>query len=129
MLAVNVRIVRLVVLPLAALLAFLVLPAAAQAAVKPGDNEIQARWAALGAESGPLGAKLPPPNDRPRDVTGGRAQDFAGGSIFWSEATGAWDIRGAFRDLYVSAGGPDGTLGFPANASEPAGVPDAEQQV
>ena len=129
MFAVKFWIVRLVVLPLAALLALLVLPAAAQAAVEPGDNEIQARWAALGAQNGPLGAKLPPPNDRPRAVTGGRAQDFAGGSIFWSAATGAWDIRGAFRDLYLSAGGSGGALGFPANAAEPAGVPDAEQQV
>jgi hypothetical protein len=128
---VNSWMFRLVVLPLAAMLGFLVLPAGAQAAVTPGDNEIEARWAALGAENGPLGAKLPPPNDQPRDATatGGRVQDFTGGSIFWSEATGAWDVRGAFRDFYLTAGGPDGALGFPGNAAEPAGVPDAEQQV
>ena len=53
----NSWIVRLVVMPLAAMLGFLVLPAGAQAAVTPGDSEIQARWAALGAQNGPLGAK------------------------------------------------------------------------
>ena len=86
---------RLIVLPLAVAIGVFVLPAAASAAAKPGDTEIEARWTALGRESGPLGAKLPPPRNNPYDVPGGRAQDFANGSIFWSEDTGAWDVRGA----------------------------------
>jgi hypothetical protein len=61
-------------------------------------------------------------------VPGGRAQDFANGSIFWSEPTGAWDVLGAVRDRYLAAGGPGGTLAFPTAAAESAGVPDAEVQ-
>src|SRR5688500_12834761 len=128
MFAVNSRFLRAIVLPLAVAIGVFVLPAAASAATKPGDTEIEARWTALGGESGPMGAKLPPPQNNPYDVPGGRAQDFANGSIFWSEATGAWDVRGAVRDRYLAAGGPGGTLAFPTAAAQPAGVPDAEVQ-
>jgi hypothetical protein len=128
MLFVNFWLLRLIALPMAAALGLLVLPPAF-AAGRPGDNEIQARWTALGGETGPLGAKLPPPDDDPYDVDGGRAQDFANGSIFWSEDTGAWDVRGAIRDRYLAAGGPEGSLGFPTAPAGPAGVPDAEVQV
>jgi hypothetical protein len=128
MFVVNSRFLRVVVLPLAVAIGVFVLPAAASAAAKPGDNEIEARWTALGGESGPLGAKLPPPGNTPYDVPGGRAQDFANGSIFWSADTGAWDVRGAVLDRYVAAEGPAGTLAFPTAAAGPAGVPDAEVQ-
>src|SRR5688500_15755853 len=110
MFVVRSRFLRVVALPLAVALGILVLPAVAGAATNPGDTAIEARWTALGRESGPLGAKLPPPRNNPYDVTGGRAQDFTNGSIFWSEATGAWDVRGAVRDRYLAAGGPGGTL-------------------
>ena len=108
--------VRLVVLPLAALLGFLVLPAAATAAVEPGDTEIEARWVSLQGSARDLGAKLAPPKNNPYDVPGGRAQEFANGSIFWSEATGAWDVRGPVLARYLAAGGPGGTLVFPTAA-------------
>src|SRR5688500_18326693 len=101
MFVVSSRFLRVVALPLAVAISVFVLPAAAGAATKPGDTEIEARWATLGGESGPLGAKLSAPNDKPRDVRNsqdvvlGRVQDFTNGSIFWSEATQAWDVRGA----------------------------------
>lgn len=128
MFVVRSRFLRLIALPMAVAISVLVLPAVAMAAAKPGDNEIEARWTALDREDGPLGAKLPPPKHTPYDVPGGRAQDFANGSIFWSDATGAWDVRGAVRDRYLAAGGPGGTLAYPTAAAEPAGVPDAEVQ-
>jgi uncharacterized protein with LGFP repeats len=126
--AVSSWLLRAIALPMALAIGGLVLPAAATAAARPGDNEIEARWTALGGETGPLGAELPPPDDHPYDVPGGRAQDFANGSIYWSEATGAWDVRGAVRDRYLATGGPGGTLAFPTGAAGPAGVPDAEVQ-
>ena len=124
---VKAWLVRLVALPLAAAIGVLVLPPA-MAAARPGDTEIEARWIALGGDTGPLGAKLPPPDDDPYDVPGGRAQDFANGSIYWSEATGAWDVRGPIRDRYLATGGPGGPLAFPTGAAAPAGVPGAEVQ-
>jgi hypothetical protein len=133
MFAVTSWTVRLVVLPLALLLGLLVLPAA-QAAAVPGDTEIEARWVALQGTPGDLGPKLAAPNDKPRDVRNsqdvllGRVQDFTAGSIFWSSGTGAWDVRGAFRDRYLAGGGPAGTLGFPQGAA--AGIATGgEQQV
>jgi hypothetical protein len=125
---VNAWLVRLIALPMAAAIGVLVLPPA-MAAARPGDNEIEARWTALGGDTGPLGAKLPPPDDHPFDVPGGRAQDFANGSIYWSESTGAWDVRGPVRDRYLATGGSGGTLAFPTGAAEPAGVPGAEVQL
>jgi hypothetical protein len=133
MFAVTSWTVRLVVLPLAMLLGLLVLPAA-QAAVDPGDSAIEARWVALQGTPSDLGPKLAPPMDKPRDVRNGqgvllgRVQDFTAGSIFWSEATGAWDVRGAVRDRYLAGGGPAGSLGFPRGAA--AGIATGgEQQV
>ena len=60
----NFWLLRLIALPIAAAVGVLVLPPA-MAAGRPGDNEIQARWTALGGDGGPLGAELPPPDDRP----------------------------------------------------------------
>ena len=126
MFTVNRWVVRLIALPLAAALGVLAPPGGAQAA---GETEIEARWVALGGESGVLGAKLPPPDDVPHDVPGGRAQDFTGGSIYWSETTGAWDVRDAILAAYLAAGGPGGTLGFPTAAAEPVGTEGALRQV
>jgi hypothetical protein len=127
--AVNSWLVRTITLPVALAIGVLVLPAAATAAPRPGDNEIEARWVALQGSARDLGAKLPPPDDVPFDVPGGRAQKFTDGSIFWSADTGAWDVRGPVRDRYLARGGPGGTLGYPTGAPEPAGGPDAEVQV
>jgi len=125
---VNRCVLRLLVLPLTAVLSAFVLPAGASADGH-GDAAIEARWVALGSAAGVLGAKLPPPADAPYDVPGGRAMDFVGGSIFWSEATGAWDVRGTTLEAFLAAGGPAGTLGFPAAAAEPVGTTGAQFQV
>jgi uncharacterized protein with LGFP repeats len=69
---------------------------------------ILARWQSLGAETGPLGY----PIGDDAAVPGGFRTDFAGGSVYWSAATGARVVRGAILQRYVAAGGP-ASLGFP----------------
>ena len=102
----------------------MVAPGSASAADDAG--RIDARWAATGGEAGPLGAPL----GDPYDVADGRARDFAGGSVFWSPATDAWEVLGAARDQYVATGGPTGTLGFPAGPPQGAvSDPAASEQV
>ena len=45
---------------------------------------------------------------------GGCRQRFEGGWMFWSPATGAWDvIDGPLLDRYLALGGASGTLGYP----------------
>ncbi len=44
---------------------------------------------------------------------GGLAQDFRGGSVYWSAATGAHAVRGAILAKYKGLGGPAGILGYP----------------
>jgi hypothetical protein len=94
-----------------------------------GDTEIESRWQALGAGAGPLGAKLAAPDDDPYDVSGGRAEDFANGSIFWSDGTGAWEVLGAARTYYTATQGPAGPLGFPTAAPEALASGAATRQV
>lgn len=48
-------------------------------------------------------------------VPGGRAQDFRGGRIIYSQASGAHIVGGAIGGAYVAAGGPGGSLGFPVS--------------
>ena len=97
--------------------------AAAGLVVAPGrasaaddGGQIDARWVATGAEAGPLGWPL----GEPYDLADGRVRDFAGGSIFWSPVTGAWEVLGAARDKYTATGGPTGFLGFPVASPTPA---------
>lgn len=51
-------------------------------------------------------------------VPGGRAQDFRGGQIFWSNDTGAQVVGGAIGGAYLGAGGPGGPLGYPTGAEQ-----------
>ncbi|GHF44252.1 hypothetical protein GCM10017566_16410 [Amycolatopsis bartoniae] len=44
---------------------------------------------------------------------GGKAQDFRGGSIYWSAATGAHAVHGDILTKYKATGGPGGSLGYP----------------
>jgi hypothetical protein len=102
----------------------MVAPGSASAADDAG--RIDARWAATGGEAGPLGAPL----GDPYDVADGRTRDFAGGSVFWSPATDAWEVLGAARDKYAATGGPTGALGFPAGPPQAAvNDPAASEQV
>ena len=117
---------RLALAVAAALAATALLVAPGSASAADDGGRIDARWAATGAEAGPLGGPL----GDPYDVADGRVRDFAGGSIFWSPATDAWEVLGTARDKYLATGGPTGFLGFPAGPPAAAVTdPAATEQV
>lgn len=72
---------------------------------------IKARYDSLGGERGFLGRALTPERSTP--VGGGRYNHFEGGSIYWSAATGAWEVHGGIRDRWASLRWESGPLGFP----------------
>ncbi|MGV7986050.1 sunset domain-containing protein [Mycobacterium kansasii] len=78
---------------------------------------INMAWRAAGGAAGALGAKKGAPYPIGGD---GIAQDFVGGKIFFSPATGANAVEGAILAKYESLGGPvSSDLGFPiANESD-----------
>jgi uncharacterized protein with LGFP repeats len=55
----------------------------------------------------------------------GRVSHFNGGDIYWSPATGAFEVHGAILGRYMSIGGPQSPLGYPisdeANTSDNTG--------
>ncbi|WP_432493120.1 excalibur calcium-binding domain-containing protein [Kineococcus gypseus] len=74
-------------------------------------GDILAAWERTGREAGPLGS---PTTDETRTPDGRGAYNvFQGGSIYWSPATAAHDVRGAIRDAWARAGWEGGVLGFP----------------
>ncbi|MEJ2871718.1 glycoside hydrolase family 88 protein [Actinomycetospora sp. OC33-EN08] len=75
----------------------------------PATDPVTAYYQKLGGASSYLGA----PKAAVYTVAGGRAQDYAGGSIYWSQATGAHAVRGAILTRYKALNGPSGVLGFP----------------
>ena len=86
------------------------------------DAAITAAWQAAGGDTGPLGLKdggVYPAGD-------GFGQNFPGGKIFFTPATGAHIMTGAILDKYMSLGGPaDGDLGFPTIDEGPGRAPDS----
>ena len=79
-------------------------------------------WQAAGGDTGPLGPKdggVYPAGD-------GFGQNFPGGRIFFTPATGAHIMTGAILDKYMSLGGPaDGDLGFPTIDEGAGRAPDS----
>lgn len=94
----------------------LLLPLVAVAPARAADDagRIDARFVALGGATGLLGAPTTEVYDAGPD---GRARDYAGGRIFWSPGTDAWEVLGAVGDRYLAVGGPVGYLGFPTAAA------------
>ncbi|MBL8208728.1 MAG: M4 family metallopeptidase, partial [Blastocatellia bacterium] len=72
---------------------------------------IRAKWDALGAETGFLG--LPTTDELSTACGGGRFNHFAGGSIYWTAATGAHEVHGSIRSKWASLGWECSFLGFP----------------
>ncbi|OBF37817.1 hypothetical protein A5724_11240 [Mycobacterium sp. ACS1612] len=101
---------RLAVGLLAAAALVLAAPSAWATPQDDADAAITAAWLAAGGDTGPLGPKdggVYPAGD-------GFGQNFPGGKIFFTPATGAHVMTGAILDKYMSLGGPaDGDLGFP----------------
>jgi uncharacterized protein with LGFP repeats len=71
---------------------------------------INMAWRAAGGPSGTLGAKQ---GDQYPVGGDGLAQNFDGGKIFFSNATGANAVNNDILGKYESLGGPGGSLGFP----------------
>lgn len=72
---------------------------------------INRAWRAAGGAAGPLGAKR---GDQYQVGNDGVGQDFEGGKVYFSPATGAAAVEGDIAAKYESLGGPVGSdLGFP----------------
>jgi hypothetical protein len=72
---------------------------------------IRARWASLGFECGTLG--LPVTDETPTPDGTGRFNHFQYGSIYWTPATGAWEVHGAIRGHWAALGWERSFLGYP----------------
>ncbi|WP_432560959.1 CAP domain-containing protein [Kineococcus sp. SYSU DK003] len=80
----------------------------------PVKGAIGQAYGAAGANTGFLG--LPMGREFGPLRGGGYGQHFAGGSIYWSAASGAQVVRGAIRDRWAAAGWENSSLGYPTGA-------------
>jgi uncharacterized protein with LGFP repeats len=88
------------------------------------DDAITAAWTAAGGDTSQLGAK----DGGVYAVGAGFGQNFAGGAIYFTPATGARAMFGAILDKYRALGGPaDSDLGFP-NIDEGPGKVSADSR-
>ncbi|GAB7070315.1 LGFP repeat-containing protein [Mycobacterium hodleri] len=87
----------------------------------PGDvtTAIAAARRAAGGPLGPLGA---PDGGQYAIGSDGAGQNYAGGKIFYSPATGANVLTGQVLAKYESVGGPQGDLGFPTGDEADGGL-------
>jgi uncharacterized protein with LGFP repeats len=82
-------------------------------------SAINAARRAAGGPLGPLGAAQGAPYPIGAD---GLGQNFAGGKIFYSPATGAKVVTGQVLAKYESVGGPQGDLGLPTSSEVDGGL-------
>jgi uncharacterized protein with LGFP repeats len=73
--------------------------------------DIWDRYAAGGAEDGWLGY----PTSDEFELTGGTAQTFQRGTVYWSAGGGAHTVHGAVRSAWIARGAENGWLGFPTS--------------
>ena len=74
---------------------------------------IRTKWRALGAEHGLLG--YPTTNQKPTSSNNGFFNDFKGGSIYSSPATGAHETHGLIRTKWLSLGAQKSKYGYPTS--------------
>jgi LGFP repeat/Cysteine-rich secretory protein family len=75
------------------------------------SSPIDQHYNALGGPSSFLGQ--PVTAETPTPDNSGRYRHYQGGSIYWSPATGAWEVHGAIRQEWSSLGWEQGFLRFP----------------
>jgi peptidoglycan/xylan/chitin deacetylase (PgdA/CDA1 family) len=78
-----------------------------------GTSAIQQRFDELGGPAGSLGAPVTDELPTPDGI--GAFTHYQRGSIYWSPATGAHEVRGAIRDTWAALGWEQGPLGFPTS--------------
>ena len=78
---------------------------------------IRERYRSLSGPRSPLG--LPVTHELPTPNRNGRYNHFQAGSVYWSPATGAQEVRGAIRGVWGSLGWENSTLGFPVTGELP----------
>jgi uncharacterized protein with LGFP repeats len=81
---------------------------------------IGARYAALGGQSGFLGLPVTPESSAA--TGGGRYVHFQGGSIYWSPASGPWEVHGDIRATWAALGWETSVIGYPI--TNELGTPD-----
>lgn len=97
------------------------------AGVQVPDDPAAAISAARRAAGGPLGP-LGDADGEPYPIgADGLGQNFAGGAIFYSPATGAHVVTGQVLAKYKSVGGPQGDLGFPTSNEVDGGLAPASR--
>lgn len=89
-------------------------PALSAAYVSPlVQGAIRDRYVALGGSSSFLGQPLI--RETPTPYRRGAYNTFQGGSIYWSPATGAWEVHGEIRAAWGRLGYENSFLGFPTS--------------
>jgi uncharacterized protein with LGFP repeats len=107
---------------LSAAMLILFAPAAVATPDSDADAAISADWDAGGGDTGPLGPK----DGGVYPIGEGFGQNFAGGKIFFTPATGAHIMTGLILAKYESLGGPaDSDLGFPTIDEGAGRAPDS----
>ncbi len=81
---------------------------------------ILGRYRTLAGPSSPLG--LPTTHETATPGGYGRYNHFQGGSIYWSPATAAFEVRGAIRGAWARLGWERSALGYPVTGE--LGTPD-----
>ncbi|MFY0523391.1 LGFP repeat-containing protein [Archangium gephyra] len=74
-------------------------------------GSIHDRWEALNWEKGVLGYPITDELTTPDGV--GRYNHFERGSIYWTQATGAWEVHGLIREKWKALGWETSPLGYP----------------
>lgn len=75
------------------------------------SGAIRSYWITWGAETGRM--KYPTTDLVCGLVNGGCRQEYQGGAMYWSPATGAFDMGGAFLTTWRGFGGENSNFGYP----------------
>ncbi len=78
---------------------------------RPSNPQMLSKWVPLGMEKGVLG--YPTTDVVCGSDRGGCFQGFQGGTIYWTETTGAQFVRGSIQAAWAVTGYQSGWLGYP----------------